>query len=112
MTEQEICNNCGKSLREQMKGCNEITCYRQFLNKQETLEEVAERIFNIPDDKKGDIYFGSNIAHLRKGFKLGAKWQKEKISNSIEQVIKDICKDNTHLLDTPEIQEIIKYFKK
>ena len=33
-------------------------------------------------------------------------------SNSIEQVIKDICKDNTHLLDTPEIQEIIKYLKK
>jgi hypothetical protein len=30
----------------------------------------------------------------------------------IEQEIKDICKDNTHLLDTPEIQEIIKYFKK
>ncbi len=42
----------------------------------------------------------------------GAKWQKEKISNSIEQVIKEICKDNTHLIDTPEIQEIIKYFKK
>ena len=33
--EQEHCNNCGKTLREQMKGCNEITCYRQFLSKQE-----------------------------------------------------------------------------
>lgn len=42
----------------------------------------------------------------------GAEWQKEYISNSIEQVINDICKDNTHLIDTPEIQEIIKYFKK
>jgi hypothetical protein len=82
------------------------------MENKETLEEAAERIFNIPDDKKGDIYFGSNIAHLRKGFKLGAKWQKENISNSIEQVIKDICKDNTYFLEIPEIQEIIKYFKK
>ena len=42
--------------------------------KQETLEEAAERIFKIPDDKTGDIFFNSNIAHLRKGFKHGAKW--------------------------------------
>jgi hypothetical protein len=41
--EKDPCNFCGKTLREQMKGCNEITCYRQFLNKQETLEEVAEK---------------------------------------------------------------------
>jgi hypothetical protein len=27
----------------------------------ESIKEAAERIFNIPDDKKGDIYFGSNI---------------------------------------------------
>jgi hypothetical protein len=40
--EKEPCNFCGKTLREQMKGCNEITCYRQFLNKQETLEEVGK----------------------------------------------------------------------
>ena len=26
--EQEVCNRCGKTLREQMKGCGEITCYR------------------------------------------------------------------------------------
>ena len=48
----------------------------------------------------------------RSAFINGAIFYKENISNSIEQVIKDICKDNTHLLDTPEIQEIIKYFKK
>ena len=42
--EKDPCNFCGKTLREQMKGCNEITCYRQFLNKQETLEEAAERL--------------------------------------------------------------------
>jgi hypothetical protein len=101
MIEQEICNSCGKSLREQMKGCNKITCYRQFLNKQETLEEVAERLYPFIDE-----------LHLKRAFKHGAKWQQENISNSIEQVIKEICKDNTHLLDTPEIQEIIKYFKK
>lgn len=34
--EQEICNYCGKTIREQMKGwCSEITCYRQFLPKAE-----------------------------------------------------------------------------
>lgn len=29
--EQEVCSMCGKTLREQMKGCNQIACYRQFL---------------------------------------------------------------------------------
>lgn len=56
------------------------------MENKETIEEAAERIFNIPDDKKGDVYFGSNIAHLRKGFKFGAKWQKEKIYNQIKQL--------------------------
>jgi hypothetical protein len=44
---------------------------------QETLEEVVEKIFNIPEEKKGDVYFSRDIAHLRKGFKLGAKWYQE-----------------------------------
>lgn len=48
------------------------------MENKETLEEVAERIFNIPEDKIGDVYYGSNIAHLRKGFKFGAKWQQER----------------------------------
>jgi hypothetical protein len=46
--EKDPCNFCGKTLREQMKGCNEITCYRQFLHKQETLEEAAERLWLDP----------------------------------------------------------------
>jgi hypothetical protein len=41
--EKDPCNFCGKTLREQMKGCNEITCYRQFLHKQETLDESKLR---------------------------------------------------------------------
>jgi len=41
----------------------------------ETIEQAAERIFNIPEEKKGDVFFGSYIAHLRKGFKFGANWQ-------------------------------------
>lgn len=28
---QNPCRKCGKDIREQMKGCNEITCYRQYL---------------------------------------------------------------------------------
>jgi len=41
----------------------------------ETIEQAAERIFNISEEKKGDVFFGSYIAHLRKGFKFGANWQ-------------------------------------
>lgn len=30
---EKHCNFCGKTIREQKKGCNEISCYRQFLPK-------------------------------------------------------------------------------
>lgn len=70
--EQEPCNNCGKSLREQMKGCNEITCYRQFLNKQETLEEAAKRAWLDYNKTNSNFTFSSVFA-------LGAKWQTENI---------------------------------
>lgn len=30
--DQDPCSWCGKKLREQMKGCKEITCYQQFRN--------------------------------------------------------------------------------
>ena len=69
---QELCATCGKTLREQMKGCTEITCYRQFLSKQETLEEVAERL--APNSS------------WRLGFIEGAKWQAER-SYSKEEII-------------------------
>jgi hypothetical protein len=36
--EQDHCNFCGKTLKEQMKGCTEITCYRQFLPKQDIIQ--------------------------------------------------------------------------
>jgi hypothetical protein len=77
------------------------------------LEEAAEKYV-----KDFDLIFYDTVEEItikefgKKDFIEGAKWQKEYISNSIQQVIKDICKDNSHLLDTPEIQEIIKYFKK
>jgi len=31
LPDQDPCNFCGKTFREQLKGCNEITCYRQYL---------------------------------------------------------------------------------
>ena len=31
--EQEPCNKCGATLKEQSKGCNRIYCYRQYLKK-------------------------------------------------------------------------------
>jgi hypothetical protein len=88
----------------------------------ETLQEAAERIFNIPDDKKGDVYFGSNIAHLRKGFNFGAKWQAERMySEAIEFAewirIKDFqtaSKNNWIGLDMKyyTTQELFEQYKK
>ena len=31
--EQEPCNKCNATIKEQRQGCNEITCYRQHLKK-------------------------------------------------------------------------------
>tara|TARA_R110000868_G_scaffold24475_3_gene96584 strand:- start:1264 stop:2019 length:756 start_codon:yes stop_codon:yes gene_type:complete len=71
--EQEICNHCGKTLREQMKGCGEITCYRQFLTKQETLEEAAEREYpTIHEQYQYDAFID------------GAKWMKERMYSEKE----------------------------
>lgn len=40
--EKDPCNYCGKTLREQLKGCGEITCYRQHIPKQEDdVEQLA-----------------------------------------------------------------------
>lgn len=67
--EQETCNFCGKTLREQVEGCSEITCYRQFLHKQETLEEIAEKWC-----KKNGCGYGGIISMA---FIAGAKFQEE-----------------------------------
>lgn len=61
--EQEICNHCGKTFREQMKGCGETTCYRQFLHKQETLEEAVKKLIKL---------------NRQDAFYEGVKWQQEK----------------------------------
>jgi hypothetical protein len=77
------------------------------------LEEAAEKYV-----KDFDLIFYDTVEEIpikefgKKDFINGAIFYKENISNSIEKTINAICKDNTHLLDTPEIQEIIKYFKK
>ena len=75
--EQEVCNHCGKTLREQMKGCGEITCYRQFLSKQETLEEAAKKFW----DK---LSFDD-------AFEAGAKWQQERMYS--EEEVFNLCRE-------------------
>jgi hypothetical protein len=72
---------------------------------------IDKRKLEIFSKKYVDMIERSEDGLVEQCIKVGAEWQKEQTSNSIEQVIKDICKDNSHLLDTPEIQEIIKYFK-
>ena len=89
--EEQPCNYCGKTLREQMKGCNEITCYRQFLSKQELLEEVIE---NLTTDQIAwrwlDIEENYNSIEdtisFEKGVEIGAKWQAERMYSE-EEVI-------------------------
>lgn len=39
---QDPCLSCGKTLREQMKGCNVIYCYRQFLKPEPSAEEILQ----------------------------------------------------------------------
>lgn len=48
------CNYCGKTIREQMKGCNEITCYRQNLK---IIEHPSETAL---DDAKFDYTIDNN----------------------------------------------------
>jgi hypothetical protein len=89
--EKDPCNFCGKTLREQMKGCNEITCYRQFLNKQETLEEVAEKYAEHQltgiDDKFSKF-------ECINDFISGAKWQQEQDKNKYsEEEVRKISLD-------------------
>jgi hypothetical protein len=78
----------------------------------ETLQEAAERIFNIPDDKKGDVYFGSNIAHLRKGFNFGAKWQSEKMYSDMEEYSAFVLKSYKEGLPLLLAKEWFEQFKK
>lgn len=76
-----------------------------MINNKEKIEKAIKNHI-----QKRNISFAI-FEDIGKGFIAGIKYQKKEISKSVEQTIKDICKDNTHLLDTPEIQEIIKYFK-
>ena len=88
--EKDPCNFCGKTLREQMKGCNEITCYRQFLHKQETLKEAVANSWWDYEHVEGHLYSTT----YKNGFKEGAKWQAERMYNG----------------KAPEMLEMLKYF--
>ena len=108
---QEICNNCGKTLREQMKGCNEITCYRQFLSKQETLEE-AYQIFL--QKKYNNPHLTGNKLNLP-SFEFGTKWQQERMYSE-EEVISLLNDFAQHLIfnknSSLNIIEWFEQFKK
>ena len=76
--EQETCNFCGKTLREQMKGCGEITCYRQFLPKQETLEDFCTRELSNFNDNVRNTQFDLGF---RTGAIIGLRFPKERSYN-------------------------------
>ena len=107
--EKDPCNFCGKTLREQMKGCNEITCYRQFLHKQETLEEAAERLYPIPFPNKFSN-MNQEAYKEREAFITGVKYntdrdycyekfQNEQETNYLIEALKEIesiCDNQNH----------------
>ena len=86
--EQEVCNHCGKTLREQMKGCGEITCYRQFLHKQETLEE-RETYWDLAD-AKAEQNNTIDLDAYAEGVQDGVKWQMDKQSDFIIEFLEFI----------------------
>jgi hypothetical protein len=104
-SEQEICNFCGKTLREQMKGCNEITCYRQFIPK-ETIEELAEKYSN----KKGDIPTTDlEDAIFKQGFIDGAKLVGERSYSDLTKLRNELYNQlPTDNIDAFELIKIIK----
>ena len=133
--EKDPCNFCGKTLREQMKGCNEITCYRQFLHKQETLEESAERhclINSIPTDQMIVKYdrsceFETPVTMFVQGIKHQQEQDKNKYSEeevdtllemlkrSIAEIkhIKHTYKDRGHCVKyLSDCESAIEQFKK
>lgn len=72
--EQEPCNNCGKTLREQMNGCSQITCYRQFFDKEpkqeiESIEDAARNYVSNHEDLEVRRMYG----HYYRTFIAGAK---------------------------------------
>ena len=80
--EQEVCNHCGKTLREQMKGCGEITCYRQFLTKKETLEE-RETYWDLAD-AKAEQNNTIDLDAYAEGVQDGVKWMQERMYSEKE----------------------------
>jgi hypothetical protein len=80
--EQDPCNFCGKTLREQMQGCSEITCYRQFLSKQKTFEEAGKDfIENTMNFSFKSLETKTQANRMLKCVEFGAKWQAEKIKH-------------------------------
>jgi len=67
-----------------------------------SVEQAAEQTFPIPDDKIGDVYFCSDIANLRKGFRFGASWQSSKPINSgwvsVEDRLPESLKDGKDVI--------------
>lgn len=50
LDEQEPCILCNKSIREQIKGCSQISCYRQYLKKDNHPSETALDNYNQFND--------------------------------------------------------------
>ena len=106
---QENCNTCGKTIREQMKGCTEISCYRQFL-KQETLEEVAEIILLREDLDLSDY----DKRHILKAMINIAKWQAERMysEEEVKKLIIDFLFEKGIGREVKNVEEWFEQFKK
>ena len=86
MIGEKHCNFCGKTIREQKQGCNEISCYRAFLNNKTimTFNETWKIIEDYPNYKvstsgKVKSYISGKIlkaGSTKKGYKIVSLYNK------------------------------------
>lgn len=81
------------------------------------IEGLAAIEFSIPDDRIGDVYFGSDIAHLRLGYKKGYMQceqdnsDKKYTENDLHQLLKLRRQWYSHT-DTNVVRDFIKSLNK
>jgi hypothetical protein len=108
--EKDPCNFCGKTLREQMKGCNEITCYRQFLHKQETLDESKLRqLFKNRSNCYADAEDVVQAMDENCFIETIKEWQAKRMYS--EKEVRGVIKIYSHADNELSIGDILKQFK-
>lgn len=96
---QDPCNRCGKNLIEQtQRGCSEITCYRQFMNKHEKMEDEANFYEQLLE------YFKNTPKE-----KVLEAWNKSAALDNIGPTVEEFLENNQPMLSSEEVETIAIY---